>query len=417
MTQTHAHSITAPLRRILRARFAVLALAASLLGAVGAHAQNPFSAAVQVNDSVVTFYEIEQRARLLEVLRAPGDLREQARETLIEERLQVQEAGRLGFLAAPEEVERGVAEFAARADLTADELLANIAQEGIAPETLRDFVANGISWRNVIQRRFSNAARPAAADPERAIELQPRQANASILVAEIVIPLTPENQENLRVELGRLADEIGNSTDVFSQAARQFSAAGTRENGGVTGWRPLSEVPPTLRENLVTLNVGEVFGPVSLGPALALFQMRGLRENAFTRLPSTSVSYATIPLPGGTSPEALAARAQLRADVDTCLDLNGARPGAFEQFDQPVGEIPDDIALALAALDDGEIAYTVTRNAGAVTLAVMLCDRAMAPPPAGLDGVRGLLFSVELERLADGLLEELRAAAIIDTDP
>ena len=80
---------------MIRTAIALLVLA---LGGMPALAQNPFSAAITVNESVVTYFEISQRARLLTLLNAPGDPVERAREDLINERLQVQAAERLGLL-------------------------------------------------------------------------------------------------------------------------------------------------------------------------------------------------------------------------------------------------------------------------------------------------------------------------------
>ncbi len=403
-------SLQTPIRRLI----GPLALACALaLPAATASAQSPFSAAVRINDSIVTWYEVEQRARFLEILRAPGDLRAEALETLVNERLQVAEARRMGVTATPEEIEAGVAEFAARADLGAEQFIRTIGEEGVAPETFRDFVANGISWRNVVRSRFGSRVQITDADIDAALEFAPRLDPAQILLAEIVVPLTPENQENLRSELARLAADLNFDTETFSEAARRFSAAPTRENDGLTGWRPLMAVPPQLREDMILLAFGETYGPVSLGPAIAIFQMRGLSEGSYRRQTVTSVDYVTIPLPSIATEEGAAAAAALRAEVDTCDDLYATRPGGFERFDQPLGAIPGDIAMSMAALDAGEMSFDVTRNAGTTTLAVMLCARAIEEPEAGREAVRQQLIGQRLEGYADALLEELRADAII----
>ena len=88
------------------------------------------------------------------------------------------------------------------------------------------------------------------------------------------------------------------------------------------------------------LRTGETFGPVSLGPAIAIFQMRGLSEGSFQAPPVTSVDYATIPLPAVSTEEGAAAAAALRADIDVCDDLYGQRPGAFERRDEALGAMP-----------------------------------------------------------------------------
>jgi peptidyl-prolyl cis-trans isomerase SurA len=394
-------------------RAAVLAFAAALASPVAA--QSPFSAAVRVNDAIVTWYEIDQRALFMEVVRTPGDLREQALEALVNERLQVAEAERMGVVASPEEIETGVAEFASRAELGAEQFLDAIGAEGVAPETFRDFVSNGISWRNVVQARFGARARAGITEAEidEALALSPRLDSSQILLAEIVVPVTPENSENLRSELARLAGDLNFDIDTFSEAARRFSVAQTRENDGLTGWRPLNAVPPQLRAEMVVLAYGETFGPVNFGSAMAVFQMRGLSEGTFSGPPVTSVDYVTLPLPAISTEDGATAAAALRADADTCDDLYEVRPGAFERTDQPLSAIPRDIAMELARLDAGEIGFGVTRNGGATTLAVMLCARTVEDPEAGRDAVRQQLVSQRLENYADALLEELRADAII----
>ena len=415
------HSMTTPIRRLAQRAAALtfglaLSVGAALVAATGpVAAQSPFSAAVRVNDGIVTWHEVEQRALFLEIVRTPGDLREQALEALVNERLQQQEAQRMGVAATPEEIEAGMAEFAARADLSTEEFVANIAEDGIAPETFRDFVANGISWRNVVQSRFGGRVRASLTDAavDEALGFAPRLEGAQILLAEIVVPVTPENEETLREDLTRLMGDLNFDTDTFSEAARRFSAAATRAEGGLTGWRPLNAVPPPLRADMVLLSPGETYGPVSLGPAMAIFQMRGLSEGSFQGPPIASVDYATIPLPAVATDEGAAAAAALRADIDVCDDLYAQRPGGFERRDEALGAIPRDIAMALSTLDAGEISFDISRNDGATTLAVMLCARKIEEPEAGRDAVRQQLLSQRLEGHAEALLEELRADAII----
>lgn len=402
-----------PLHRLLRA--AVIALPLGLVLPAAALAQSPFATVARVNDTIVTAYEVEQRALFLEVVRAPGDLRAQAFETLVNERLQVAEARRLGIAPTPDEITAGIAEFAARANLSSEEFMAAIAEEGVAPETFRDFVANGIAWRNVVQTRFGARARGEITDAAvaRALELTPRLDAARVLLAEIIVPIVPENQEILRGELERLMGELNFDTESFSQAATQFSAAASRENGGLTEWRPLGEIPQQLRQELVLLSVGEIYGPVHLGQAMGIFQMRGLSEGTQSTPPIASIDYATLVLPPFSTEAGQAAAAALRADVDQCDDLYGQRAGGFERVDQAPGAIPTDIALALAGLDAGEIAFGLTRDGGAASLAVMLCGRTVATEADQIEAVRQQIFAERLDAYANALLEELRAAAII----
>ncbi|OAN75964.1 hypothetical protein A8B78_15395 [Jannaschia sp. EhC01] len=381
-----------------------------------AQAQNPFAAAVEVNDTIVTNYEINQRMLFLQVLNAQGDLRQQAVEALINERLQLDAALAVGAEAAPEAIEAGLSEFAARANLGPEQFLRQMAQQGIAPETIRDFVANGITWRNVVRARFGPRVEITDEDVERALELGTVLGGGiEIALAEIIIPVTPDNQATLETELGRLGRDLAGDVDRFSEAARRFSAAPTREAGGVTGWRPLGELPEGLRDLFMSMGYGQVTAPVPLGggQAYALFQFRGQREVTSPRLPVTSIDYVTVAIPGGRSAEALAEAARLDAAVDVCNDFNGVIPGGFTFHSVPPGQVPEDIAMAIRTLDNHEMSTSVTRNNGTVLLAVMLCDRVTAEPDAGIDSIREQLFGEQLQRLAANYLEQLRAEARI----
>lgn len=398
-------------------RFAMALLTAALaVTALPASAQNPFSVAVQVDDSVITNYEITQRMMFLEVLNAQGDIRQQATDALINERLQVTAALGLGVSASPEDIESGLAEFASRANLGSEAFLRQMAQQGIAPETVRDFVANGITWRNVVRARFASAAQIDDMDVERALEFGTILGGGlEILLAEIIIPVTPENQENLVSELARLGQQLNGDTEQFSAAAERFSAAPTRENGGVTGWRALNQLPEGLRERFQNMGYSQVTEPIPLGggQAYALFQYRGQREVEAPRLPIVTIDYVSISIPGGRTPEALAQAASLNSTVDVCNDFNGVIPGGFTEHSLAPRDIPSDIALALSTLDNGEMTTSVTRNDGTILYALMLCDRVTSEPEQGLDAVREQLFGQRLEALANGYLEQLRAEARI----
>lgn len=402
---------TCTVRRLLQALALALPLGLSL--AMPTAAQSPFTAVARVNDAIVTQFEIDQRALFLEVIRTPGDLQAIALEALVNERLQMAEARRLDVLASEAEIAEGIAAFAARAELSADEFLDAIGQEGVAPETFRDFIANNISWRNVVQARFSGRARAATSDDAvaRALAHDPQLGSGEILLAELIVPVTPENRDTLRDDLARLAADLNFEIDLFTQAARRFSAAPTREDGGLTGWRALDAIPEQLSKELMLLSIGETYGPVVLGPAIAIFQLRGLSQGSYRAPVAASLDYATLTLPAQQTEEGQAAITALRADIDQCNDLYALRPGAFTRQDQPLSEIPTDIAMVLATLDAGEIGLTL--GEAGTTTAVIMCARSITPPEGEIEAVRQRLFAVQLEAEATALLEELRADAII----
>ena len=160
--------------------------------------------------------------------------------------------------------------------------------------------------------------------------------------------------------------------------------------------------------------MGETYGPVVLGPAIGIFQLRGLSQGSFRAPATASVDYATLSLAAPGTAEGQAALAALRAEIDQCDDLYALRPGTFARQDQPLSAIPTEIAMVLSTLDAGEIGVTAGRDGTAT--AVIMCARTITPPEGGIEVVRQRLFAAQLEANAAALLEELRADAIITFD-
>ncbi|MGA1269198.1 MAG: SurA N-terminal domain-containing protein, partial [Gemmobacter sp.] len=148
--------------RRLVALAVLVALAAGLFAPQVRAQVNPFEPVVVVNGSPVTAYEFFQRRQFLRALGIQGDLDRQAESALIDEKLQLAEAARLGIGVSEADLQGGMTEFAARANLSAEDFIAAIGQAGVAPETFRDFVRVGLAWRQVVRARFGAQANAVA---------------------------------------------------------------------------------------------------------------------------------------------------------------------------------------------------------------------------------------------------------------
>jgi peptidyl-prolyl cis-trans isomerase SurA len=371
---------------------------------------------VRVNDSAVTYYEVDQRSRFLQATRTPGDTRSRAIEELIDERLQMQLAREMDLVATDEQIQAQIARIATQYGGNTQAFLNEMANAGVAPETVRDFVRAGVSWRNVVQRRFAASAQLSDDQVVERARVATNPAGGEILLAEIVVPISPQNQDVIVDEMQRLADTLTGDRETFEEAARRFSVAQTRDNGGLTSWRPFSAIPATLRDYFLTLRPGEISTPIPLGGAYAIYQLRGLRDAGPGSRPASSIDYATISWPGGRSPENLAAVQALQAAVDSCEDIYARYTGDVTRENRAPSDIPDDIGIVLSALDIGEMSYDVTRDNGNTMIAVMLCDRELALADNALEGVRQRFVAEDLARQAEGLLAQMRASAILIYD-
>ncbi|WP_246149576.1 peptidylprolyl isomerase [Tritonibacter litoralis] len=401
---------------VLRRTLGAVALTSMVaLAAPSVSAQGLFSPVIRVNDQAITQYELDQRARFLAVTGTPGDPLKQAREDLIEDRLKLKLITEVGLVPTDEEVQEGLEGLAQRTNLSLDEFYNTMGQAGVDPQTLRDFTRVGIGWREYIGARFLARARPTDEEIDQAIGTAGR-GGVQVLLSEIIVPLNEETAPQIEgfVEQVRALKTF----DDFSAAASQVSAADSRANGGRLPWMELTRLPPQLREIVLNLKTGEISDAITLQGAVALFQMRGIREVEGSEQRFAAIEYATYLIPGGRTSEGLAAAQNVIDAVDSCDDFYGIAqdqsPDVLTIESLPPSEIPNDIALELSKLDPGETSTAVTRNNGQTLALVMLCGRTSEiAEDADRNSIASALTQQRLETFSNSLLSQLRAEARI----
>ncbi|MGY6534726.1 MAG: peptidylprolyl isomerase [Pararhodobacter sp.] len=401
-----------------------LGLAALAFGAAApavSHAQSPFSAALYVNDSPITNYEITQRMRFMEFIGAAsgGDRRAAAVERLIEDRLQRQESRRVGLRASSEDIRNGMAEFAARAELSTEEMIAQLGQAGVDADTFRDFVHAGILWRDLVNARFGPEIRITDAQVERALSLAAVRPMTEILISEIFLPSDPQFADVVNQLIPQLQEL--RTIEAFADAARQVSAAPSNQQGGrVDRWIPMNELPDEIGSAFDSASIGTVIGPLEFPGAFAFFQLRARRDTRDVPAGQIEYEYRRASLPGGQSETNRARAARIRASVDSCADLGAVvgqvvpelPEGAVSTITRPRPEIDAATAAELGRLNPGGISTNLTQSGEMVLL--MLCNRRVISDPRPTQSqVRNALFNQALEGRAEIYLQQLRAEAEI----
>ncbi len=411
--------MTAP-RALTRLSALMTTLALCLGLAVPAVGQSAFSPAVFVGEKVVTYFEIEQRTLLLSLMRFPGDARKEARKQLVDERLQLMAAERMGIAPNEEGMKASLESFATRLNMEPEQLIEALNAEGVAEETLNAFLYARIAWQGVIQSRFGGSVQVSEEEINRAIASNTGAGGVNVLLSEIVIPITPQTAEQVQ-SLALQLSQISSQQD-FEEAAKTYSQSATRDNGGRLDWISITKLPAQLRPVLMALGPGDVTDPIPLPNAMAVFMMRGKRETSMPAPRYSAVEYAAYMIPGGYSEEALKTAAEMKARVDTCDDLYGEAYGKPETILQreavAPGNLPRDYALELAKLDEGEVSTSLTRptsDGGQALVFLMMCGRTaeLEQEKISREDVAMSLRNQRLMSFADGYLEQLRAETTI----
>lgn len=371
--------ITSPqIERTLSRLIKATVTAAVISSAAGSlAAQGLFSPQILVNESSITGYELAQRTEMLKLFKAPGIPADLAREQLIDERLRVQAAHDAGVRPSEQDVLDGMDEFANRANMDRDAFIKELAQVGISEESYRDFVYSGLAWRQLVQLRFARRGAVSEEEVDRALASRGGSSGLRVLVSELIMPIEP-GQETI---IQDRAKQISQTTSLseFSANARRYSATASKDQGGRLPWRDLTELPPALQQIVIQLKPGEVSEPLNLTNAVALFQLRDIEETPYSAPEVASVEYAAFYMPGGRSKEALAKARVLKSKVDRCDDLYGVAKGLpadrLVRETLPPEQVPQDIAIELSKLDEGEVSTALTRNGGQTLVFLMMCGR------------------------------------------
>ncbi len=385
----------------------ILVLAAATTLPVGAVAQSLFDTVIEVNNSAISRYELDQREKFFAAINRPGNRRALARESLIDDRLRMQAARDAGLSMTSEQLVEEMENFAGRANLTLAEFTAILNRQGVDQAALRDFVEPAILWRALIQNRFAGQGQISDAEIDRAISTAGPSGGLRVLISEIILFAPPPEQAAQR----RVAERISQITSIsqFSNEARARSVANSRTNGGRLPWTNLADLPPPLQPLIRNLRPGQVTQPLTVENAFILFQLRDLQETTPAQPRVSSVEYAELVVP-------TANLTQIAGRLDVCDDFYGAAKRAgiadFAPSVVPSADVPSDLAARLATLDRNEI--TTRQVSETHTQVVMLCGRVFeATESQSREDIGNDLRQRRLSSLADSYLAELRAAAKI----
>ena len=396
------------------------ALGASAAGAGPAWAQLAESVAVIVNDDVISTYDVRQRANLLIIsagLQSTPELQEraraQARQDLIDEHLQLQEAAQFDISITAEEIDRRVADIAQSNELTPEALAQNLAQSGVNVSTLRSQVEADVAWSRLMRGMYGSRVRVSESEVRDTLErIAASATRPQYLISEIFLPAETE-QDFAAAESGaaRLLEQMQQGAP-FPLVARQFSGAASAAAGGDMGWIAQSELPPELQPLVDRLQPGQVSIPVRASTGIYIIAMRERREGAAAG--STSqISLRQISAPASSRSELERAARRIRGCDDIERDVNGVAGALVVDLGRASeSDLSPAVRARIAGVAVG--AASAVEDSGGQATTVVVCARQTGgggvPTP---DEISDRLFQQEMALLSERYLRNLRREATI----
>lgn len=185
--------MTVAARRAMRSGFLALAGAAMLLLLPPWGQAQEVAIKVLVNDDPISDYDISQRERFLVLTTKaePGPaLKKKSTDMLIDERLQFQEARKIGVTPDAEDVDKVLGDMASKNNLDVNGLSTALGRAGVNVKTLKDRIGAQLVWQSVVRQKFRREVQIGDLDVDRALaESGEAAAQPSVSVQQVRLAL------------------------------------------------------------------------------------------------------------------------------------------------------------------------------------------------------------------------------------
>ncbi len=401
----------------------LLILAAAL---TPAKAQDTLRAAAVVNDEVISLLDLVMRTRLAILASGLKDspevhdrFQEQVLRTLIDERIQLQEAERLDISVSEEQLATAIEALARQNKMDTDQFVGFLTNNKVLPSALQEQIRGELTWQSVVQRRLMPSVEIGEEEIDDFIRrMESRSGQIQYRASEILLTVDNASQEDsVREASQRLAEQLRLGAE-FPALARQFSQSATASVGGDLGWIQAGQLPDELSEALDKMRQGDMFGPIRTFGGYYILWLRDRRKVSMGDV-MLDLKRLLLALPRDAPQEQVAAAkaqaTELRADIDDCdaLDTLAAEhgsPGSGDLGRVTLSNLPPAVRRIVEELPIGQPSEAIRLPAGMTLL--LVCGR----ESNGVDRerIRTSLINQRLDLLSRRYLRDLRRAANVD---
>nr|WP_229956800.1 peptidylprolyl isomerase [Parasphingorhabdus litoris] len=399
----------------------------------GENDPNVRRATALVNGDIITGTDVDHRLALI-VAANGGRVSDEERErlrlqvlrNLIDETLQIQEAEANEITISNGEIEQTfnqVAQQNFKQDINAFD--AFLRTKGSSADTLKRQIKGELAWSRLLRRNIQPFINVGDEEVNSIIErLNASKGSTEYRIGEIYMSAAPEAAEQVAVNMRKILDQIRQGGS-FVAYARQFSEASTAATGGDLGWVRPAQLPQSLADAAVQMQVGQVVGPIEVPGGFSILYLIDQRQiltadprNAVLSLKQLSISFP----PGTTEAQATSRAAQFATATQNIKGCGAANEVATSIGAQIVDndqvrlrDLPGPLQSTIAQLQIGQASQPFGSVADGVRV-LILCGRddpqsAAAP---SFDQIMSQLENERVNKRAQIYLRDLRRDAIIE---
>lgn len=385
-----------------------------------------------VNETVITGTDVDHRLALIAALRGlrvPPEQMDQFRlqvlRQLIDETLQIQEAGNNEIQITPQELTQSYRRVAQNMQMTPEQLTQMLEGAGASEASMRRQIQGELAWGRLLQRRVEPMINVSEAEVQSVIQrLEASKGTEEYELREIYLSANPANAAQVSQKASAMIDAMRQGQS-FEALAFTNSEATTRANGGELGWVRAAMLPDPLARALPTMQVGQVAGPIEVPGGYSILYLTDKRQvlMADPRDAVLALRQLTLNFPAGTTQAQASATVAKFAQVAQGINGCGGVQAAAQQLGAEVvdndavrvRDLPPQLQEIIVGLQVGQ----ATPPFGSVESGVrtlVLCGRDDTRSAAAPSAER-IQQGLEQDRVnlrAQRMLRDLRRDAVVE---
>lgn len=345
---------------------------------------------VIVNDEVITKREVDNRVNEITArLRAqnaqlpnPEDLRRQVVEAMITERAQLQLGKEYGIRVSDIELDRAIGRIAESQKMSVQEMRNQMEKEGMTFAQFREQIRNEIIMQRLIDHEVDAKIQVSEAEidtylaAEKAAAADRVEVDISQILVRIPENASPEQIAARKARADEVARQLRTGAD-FAKMAATYSDSPDALQGGAVGWRDPNRLPPVFAAELVKMKAGQVTPVMRTNVGFHILKVNNVRkpeaqqqEQAAANVQQVHARHILLKITPTQSEEEdrkklLDLKAKIESKQATFEDL--ARQNSQDSLASKggdlgwveAGDIPDELATAMHALQPGQISDPV----------------------------------------------------------
>jgi peptidyl-prolyl cis-trans isomerase SurA len=349
-------------------------------------------------------------------------MRAQVLRQLIDERIQTQEARRLGLSLPRAELDKILRSIEQANNLPQGGLERALRQGGVPLVALERQIEATQSWQRVVSARLRPTVEVGRDEVEDVLRrYQTGEPVQEFQLSEIFLAVDqPDQEDEVRERMEDIIAQLRRGVP-FAVLAQQYSQAASAGDQGDIGWVERETLDPEVSPAIAAAQRGQLVGPVRVAAGFYLYAMRDSRVIAPPRPEDARVDLAQLVFPAANPAEREAAKAlaeMVRETVQGCADLDRVAteakiPEPQRIADLRVGDLTPDMRARVKDLGVGESTEVFNTDRGEAVAMICVRTEAQSNVPTETD-IEDNLARQRIENAARRYLRDLRRVAVVD---